>query len=308
MLYYIFANDINIGDLISYYGIKKLLKLEGMCLFCDKYYVRNTKKILKRAEKDDFFIIGGGGLFKDYFMPLWNQIYKNRKNTNYILWGIGLNEDKIDDSHLHRYIKNIKKRNNMIKWYDIVKYSKISSFRDLNTYKYFSNISNIHLTGCPSINFLLDYYKLNDKKNKKYLLQSCHTTLLNRNEKRYLDNMLPKIAKKMSLEYIYTDNNLNNLDFENILNVYKSSEITVSSRLHGCIIALCFGSNLLAISKNWKIEGFLNLIKSNDVICDFYELKNKLSNIKNQKKAFNKLNEIKKNNINFSKKVLEIIN
>jgi polysaccharide pyruvyl transferase WcaK-like protein len=42
-----------------------------------------------------------------------------------------------------------------------------------------------------------------------------------------------------------------------MLDVYRESDLVVSSRLHGCIIALALGKKLLAISGDRKVESFM---------------------------------------------------
>jgi hypothetical protein len=71
-LYYISANDVNIGDVLSNLGIRKLVGIQGVNLYCDRMYSEQTTRVIRGAQSDDVFIIGGGGLLMDYFMPFWN--------------------------------------------------------------------------------------------------------------------------------------------------------------------------------------------------------------------------------------------
>ena len=47
MIYFISANEINIGDVLSNRGIRKLLGVQGMNLYCDRPYVARTKKAIR---------------------------------------------------------------------------------------------------------------------------------------------------------------------------------------------------------------------------------------------------------------------
>jgi polysaccharide pyruvyl transferase WcaK-like protein len=46
-------------------------------------------------------------------------------------------------------------------------------------------------------------------------------------------------------------------ELQRMLDSYRESDLVVSSRLHGCIIALALGKKVLAISGDRKVESFM---------------------------------------------------
>ena len=76
MIYHIFANRSNIGDWLSAKGIQTLLAPAEIteCL-CDEPFLDETFDRLSDATSRDFIVIGGGGLFMDYFVPFWDQFH-----------------------------------------------------------------------------------------------------------------------------------------------------------------------------------------------------------------------------------------
>ena len=70
MIHHVFANRSNIGDWLSAIGIQALL---APCKvtehLCDQPFVAGTLGELSTAGEGDLIVIGGGGLFMDYFEP-----------------------------------------------------------------------------------------------------------------------------------------------------------------------------------------------------------------------------------------------
>ena len=72
MIHHVYANQSNVGDWLSAQGIQSLLDpLQVKEHFCDAPFVPDTLKHLAKATERDFILIGGGGLFMDYFAPFW---------------------------------------------------------------------------------------------------------------------------------------------------------------------------------------------------------------------------------------------
>ena len=70
MIYHVYANQKNIGDWLSARGIQSMLEPHPVReLLCDEPFVPKTIEILGQAGPDDLVVIGGGGLFMDYFAP-----------------------------------------------------------------------------------------------------------------------------------------------------------------------------------------------------------------------------------------------
>ena len=77
MIYHVYANQSNAGDWLSARGIQALLApREVREHLCDEPFVPQTIAALERATEEDFIVIGGGGLFMDYFEPFWKSFQK----------------------------------------------------------------------------------------------------------------------------------------------------------------------------------------------------------------------------------------
>lgn len=304
MLYYVSANKINIGDVLSNLGIRKLLLgFQGVNLYCDRPYVPITKKVIRKAHRDDIFIIGGGGLFMDYFMPFWNEVYMNMKRLRYILWGVGFCDPKRSDSWWKFWRKRLR-THNINKWKAIVEHSIVSSFRDENTYQQFKEISDTFKIGCPSINAILDYRR---NVHRRLIIHTCHLGLLKPKEVTLIEEIVDNLAHKLGLKKVYVNRMLREVPLEKIIDLYNSAKITVSSGLHGCIEALCLGSKLIAISKDWKIEGFLEMVGLEEAICNINEIENRAKYLESQRDVFERIEKIIRENEDFAAKVRELI-
>lgn len=310
VVYYISANNLYIGEVISNLGIRRLLGVQGMGLYCDRPYVEHTKKVIRSAQRNDVFIIGGGGLLTHYFIPFWNEIYRNRKHLQYILWGIGFCDHK--RSGFKRFLwqeflwqELLAKKIFLKKWKAIVRNSMISSFRDENTYRCFRGTNNTFKVGCPSVNFVLDHKK---DFPKRLLIHSCNYHLLNRKEVDAMQKITDVLANKLDLKKVYTNRKIKGLpELYKWLDLYSSAKITVSSSLHGCILALSLGSKLIAVSRDWKMEGFLQMVDLEEAICDIDEIGKKAQHLGLQKDVSNKIEKIKKENAYFAQEVKKLI-
>ena len=75
MIHHVFANRSNIGDWLSAKGIQVLLNIPDITEYeCDEASVDQTLLRLSAASPDDLIIVGGGGLFMDYFEPFWQGL------------------------------------------------------------------------------------------------------------------------------------------------------------------------------------------------------------------------------------------
>ena len=89
-VYHVFANRSNIGDWLSAIGIQKLLApIEVVELLCDEPFIDDTIQVLTGATEDDFVVIGGGGLFMDYFEPFWRRFeLLATEGLRFAIWGL----------------------------------------------------------------------------------------------------------------------------------------------------------------------------------------------------------------------------
>ena len=92
---YIYANKRNVGDYISYCGIRQLVGLDGPELFSSPEWSQSLQihlNNIKERNPECILVIGGGGLLQPVFIPFWNIILNSE--LRFIALGIGLNHMK----------------------------------------------------------------------------------------------------------------------------------------------------------------------------------------------------------------------
>src|SRR5689334_13341095 len=99
MIHHVFANKSNIGDWLSARGIQALLAPCAVTEhFCDGPFVPQTLERLATLSENDFIVIGGGGLFMDYFVPFWEGFRVIAKRVPFCIWGVGYCDMKRENS------------------------------------------------------------------------------------------------------------------------------------------------------------------------------------------------------------------
>ena len=101
MIHHVFANRSNIGDWLSAQGHPAPTRPAA----------RWTEHLLRRAvradtagravdgrARDDLIVIGGGGLFMDYFEPFWTGLASSETPARVCIWGVGYCDLKLEPS------------------------------------------------------------------------------------------------------------------------------------------------------------------------------------------------------------------
>src|SRR5688572_15272001 len=100
MIHHVYANRSNIGHWLSARAIHSTLPpLPIREHRRTEDFVDETVAALADVGRDDVIVIGGGGLFMDYFLPLWRGVRQFVERTNVILWGVGYCDQKERVSH-----------------------------------------------------------------------------------------------------------------------------------------------------------------------------------------------------------------
>src|SRR5262249_9762440 len=141
-IYHVFANRSNVGDWLSARGIQSLLApLPVTELLCDEPFVPQTLERLSAAGPDDLVVIGGGGLFMDYFEPFWRGSAPVGEGVPFCLWGAGCCAMKRPASRPPRaLIAGIAAR------------SRLCVVRDELTLDFLSGQGQPRVVPCPTLN------------------------------------------------------------------------------------------------------------------------------------------------------------
>jgi polysaccharide pyruvyl transferase WcaK-like protein len=266
MIFHIYADQTNIGDLLSARGIQRILgnlKMkefifrEYMEKFGDNWHSEMCDEIQRSAKKGDLIIIGGGGLFHGCFENFWIEFLKREYSALSYLWGVGNCELKDEVTLLPQEIKE-----------KILQKTKILSVRDQRTATWLAANEKLKVVGCPSFNYFGMFQKKNIFKSKriKHLLYVKHEGLEKHFEKD-ITTQIGNITAINNLELKSIDNSIKSAENTNeLLENYRWADLIISSRLHGCIIGHAMGKRIVAISNDHKIDEFMLSIKNNHLI------------------------------------------
>jgi polysaccharide pyruvyl transferase WcaK-like protein len=297
MIYHIYANRSNIGDWLSAKGIQKLLApVEIKECLCDIPFLDETMEQLSTASPQDLVVIGGGGLLMDYFIPFWEAFSTISDRVPFCIWGIGCCDLKQEQS-----LPPVK----MIE--DIVKKSRLCVVRDELTRTYLSGCDLPPYVPCPSINVIDPVVT----KGSDLLHVANYTTA----GAEIYDQMC-ETAKMYSQKHDISNRETNNRinkdredEMKNILNVYQKSGLILSSALHGCIIGVAMGLQVIAVSGDRKIEGFMESVGLMDWVLNIdqvHKLDNLFDHINQQRLPYEVIESIRQQNQNVAKNIKDI--
>lgn len=240
----------NIGNYLPVLGMRKMLS-----------QVIDTWSIHDQDIDFDFInknykgvIIGGAGLMCMYpsFKQFWVKFLHECKLPT-IIWGVGSGVgtqigESVDisqlDSNYTEYIKVIS---------EVSKRCDLVNVRDKLTATYF-NLSNPHISACPTIVYLQKYKQYTNKRTND-ILYSSHNR-----DSQIEKNQIKNIISNSCSNFKFTDNvqhPYKGLE-EIINNYYIDTKIVVTTRLHGAITAYGLGIPYIGITRGEKIRSFCN--------------------------------------------------
>jgi len=249
MIHHVFANKSNIGDWLSAQGIQSLLGkyvrqeyvLEH---FCDEPFVPATLEALSQADVNDLVIIGGGGLFMDYFTPFWEGFLPISGRVPFCIWGVGYCDAKHRDSRPpSRLLETLVRR------------AQFCSVRDDLSRHYLASCVLPPAVTCPSVCVLEPV----GGQGHGLLYVDAYDNMGERSYQQTIA-LLQEFAGGSDRSYRQLNNRIqagSETELQRMLETYRESDLVVSSRLHGCIIALALGKKALAISGDRKVESFM---------------------------------------------------
>jgi polysaccharide pyruvyl transferase WcaK-like protein len=298
MIYHIYANRSNIGDWVAAKGIQQLLSpLELTECLCDTPFVKTTINRLSRATRDDFIIIGGGGLLMDYFTPFWEAFETIAGHTPFCIWGIGY----CDLKHEQTLIGNDLIRR-------IIKKSKLTIVRDELTRSYLKEPAIPPPIPCPSINYIKPF-----QSTGKGILHIVNYEASGEETYEMMHIAARTFAEKTGRSFYETNHRIPDNSEEHmqaIIRRYQQSDIVISSALHGCIIGVSMGLKVLAVSGDRKIDAFMEAVGLKQWVLDISQasrVAGELEALTFQPNRIQALNEIRKKNQEVGKKIQKIV-
>jgi hypothetical protein len=260
MIWHVYANQSNVGDWLSAQGIQSLLApLALREVFCDTPFAAQTLEGLAAATPDDFIVIGGGGLFMDYFSPFWEGFESIAARVPFCLWGVGCCD-----------LKRFSTRPSQRLMVEIVRRSRLCVVRDQLTRAFLNDCALPPPVPCPTLNAVPRI-----GGDGKWLLHVDHfdSVGLDRYER------MVEIARADAVRTGHGYRQTNNLiptghrgALRSILELYASADRVLTSRLHGCIIALALGRRVLAVSGDHKVESFMEAAGLGEWVCGLDDL------------------------------------
>jgi len=257
MIYHLFANRSNIGDWLSAKGIQRLLSGTPFteCL-CDEPFIDATMQQLAKATPDDRIVIGGGGLFMDYFTPFWQRFLTAAVDIPFYIWGVGCCDWKREPS--------LGPKDLLV---EIVGRSRLCVVRDRLTHAYLIDCCLPDPVPCPSMVVIEP-----PPEPARGILHVDNFTIAGKSVYHTMDRCAGEFAKHTERPYRQTNNRIeagSETALAAILRRYREADIVVSSALHGCIIAVAMGKKIIAVSGDRKIEGFMQAAGLSDWVLDF---------------------------------------
>lgn len=260
MIIHIYANKSNIGDWLSALGIQSLLKYNNIKeLFCDEPFLDKTFAELEKLSPDDVIIIGGGGLFMDYFTPFWDRFLDIAGDIPFCIWGVGFCDLKQEPSLAPFYLLK-----------EIVKKSHLTVVRDNFSRDYLSAAISYQPIPCPSM-AVIDI----EKRNNFSLLHVDNYLSVGASSYKKMDEIGQEFAVKTDRKYRQTNNRIhsgNKKELAAILSRYQEADMILSSALHGCIIAVSMGKKIIAVSGDRKIDAFMTAAGLEDWVLSYDEV------------------------------------
>jgi polysaccharide pyruvyl transferase WcaK-like protein len=260
VIHHVYANQSNTGDWLSALGIQRLLGPDPVVEhLCDEPFVDETLAALAELGPHDLVVIGGGGLFMDYFEPFWEGINRLGPRLRYCIWGAGACDMKMSGSRMSGRLLGA-----------VAAKAELCVVRDRLTSDLIVTGDSLDVVPCPSTVVVSERRR-------------AGTGLLHANNYDNVgDEVYQRVRAFLSGEatqrgeiFRETNNRIEAgrpQELQQNLDIYQSSELVVASALHGCIIGLSLGCKVLAISGDRKVESFMEAAGLGDWVLDLTEI------------------------------------
>lgn len=247
-----YSGHDNIGNYTPILGIQSMLNHAPDTWDCHASPV-NFDYINKHY---DFAIIGGAGLLHQIFSPLWLDFEKNCR-IPFVIWGVGgCFLDVKPESVVPREVVRL-----------IAGRAVHVNLRDRLTAEYY-DLHDAHLSACPTIAWL---QKLQPRRRTEIVLYASHTEMVPEQEQ----TAILDAVKQSGQRWAYTDNmQTAKLGLMALVRrLYARSEVVVTTRLHGAIIAAGLGVPYVSLAWDDKVRAFQREWGGGALACDADEVR-----------------------------------
>ncbi len=245
---FVYANPTNMGDYASHLGLKQLAGFCGVELLCDGPAVSSTLSMLKRGPGPGRswgpVLVGGGGLFHDYFDDFWRGLLDTK--VPFAIFGVGINETA-----------KFRRRTDPGILRELALRAIAIHVRDEFTRRVLeeNGAESVTVGLCPSVHYIR---RLADRmpRMSSHLLHVVHEADLRGAEvdASALKQSLRQSANQLGLKYDET-NHMGTLSSK-LLKRYLRAAVVVASRLHGCIFSYALGIPFVGIECDYKLHAF----------------------------------------------------
>jgi len=259
MIHHVFANRSNIGDWLSARAIQTLIGQGPVSEhLCDEPLIPVTLERLRHAEAQDLIVIGGGGLFMDYFEEFWRGFRAIAERVPFVIWGVGCCDMKRQNSRLPTALLE-----------EIVGLSRLCVVRDELTRAALPGCRLPPPVACPTMSViepatpgagLLHVDAFDNVGEANYEAMEAFG-------KEFADATGRSFHSINNLIPAGSEAGLNAL-----LKRYEHADLILAGRLHGCIIGLAMGRKVLAVSGDHKVESFMQAAGLGEWVLDLCEV------------------------------------
>ena len=255
MIQHVFANRQNIGDWLSAAGIQSLLApLPVRQHLCDAPYRAETLAELARLQPPDVVVIGGGGLFMDYFVPFWEGLLRMKPRVPYYIWGVGFCDSTQQPTRGPTGLLEA-----------VVRGARRCLVRDELTRRYLAGCNLPPPVACPSLKLLTPVPRTTRRSLHVVNLHSVGPAAFTA-----MAACAQEFVAETSRSYDETNNQVLRDDCDELmrrLDQYRQADVVLSSGLHGCVLAVGLGRPVVAVSADRKVDAFMKLAGLADWVC-----------------------------------------
>lgn len=259
MIHHVYANRSNIGDWLCAKAMQRLLRpLPVKEYLCDEPFVEQTLVGLRALPPRSLVVVGGGGLFMDYFAPLWEGLRALTVQLDICVWGAGYCDLKAEASHPP--LDTVQ---------EVIRNSRLCVVRDELTRGHLGDCEIPAPIACPSMHLV------EATPPGGALLHVDNFTTAGEAVYEVMDEVCRFFAAQSGRTYTKTNNRIersSEVELRQRLSLYRSSGLVVSSGLHGCIIAVAMGRPVVAVSGDRKIDEFMSMAGLGKWVLDTSEV------------------------------------